>query len=309
MKQASVLQQASTPSLSEIQAQLQAAILDGHEGILALLFDGAHASRTTLLGVYRHAYMARLTEVLMNDYPLLSSYVGDDFFRPLARSFIIAHPSRSQNVRWFGSAFPEFLAKHESASEHPHLSELADIERSVANAFDSPDAPLLSVGDLALYPPNDWERLTFVFHPSVAFLQTTTNAFDLWKALKENEPPPDVVHLSSREHVAVWRHGTTPNVRRISNEEAMLCQEMRQGVPFGGLCEMLATYNETGDISARAAGYLQTWLAGGMLSSAKFIAQRAERNDAQGRNRTTDTRMLHLRLPMISGERMPPSAT
>lgn len=264
-----------TPTLREVQAQLQTAILNGDDGILAALRDGSRASRETLLGVYRHAYTARLIEVLMSDYPLLGRYVGDEFFRRLANAFIAAHPSRSQNVRWFGTAFPDFIERDDSSSERPELAELAAIEKSIADAFDSADAPLLSLSEMALFQPQDWEYLTFAFHPSVAVLRTTINAFDIWKALKEEMSPPPAVRLVFPEHIAVWRYDATPRVRLMSDEEAMMCKEMGRSVRFSVLCEMLATcFDDHGSAPARAARYLHTWVTSGMIASAKVVARK-----------------------------------
>ncbi|MCC7253642.1 DNA-binding domain-containing protein [Hyphomicrobium sp.] len=263
----------SPPTLREIEAQLQAAILTGDDTVLAALADGAHASRDTLLGVYRQAYTARLIEVLMSDYPLLRSYVGDVVFRELAHSFIAAHPSRSQNVRWFGTPFPEFLKEQGSAAKHPALAEIAAIERSVSDAFDCIDAPVLGFDDLAAYPPEEWARLTFSLHPSVTFMPAATNAFHIWKALNEQETPPRGVCLPIPEHVVVWRYGATPKVRLMMEEEAMIGREARRGASFGTLCEMLAIYADPDSAPARAAGYLQAWLTNEMLTSAKVVAR------------------------------------
>ena len=272
MKKTSSPRPASHLTLREVQAQLQAAILGGDDAILASLVDGPHASRGILFGVYRHAYTARLIEVLMGDYPLLCTYVGDERFRHLAHSFIAAHPSRSQNVRWFGTEFPAFLEKHAAAPESIELAELAAIERSVADAFDSEDAPILGFADLAAHPPEHWATLTFAFHPSVTLLSAATNGFEIWKSLKEEKAPPSAVRLSSEEHLAVWRQGATPKVRRLPDEEAMMFLEAQRGVSFGVLCEMLATFDDPDGAPARAAGYLQAWLASEMLASAKLVA-------------------------------------
>jgi len=256
------------PSLHEVQALLQAAILNADDHVLAALTDGAHAPRHTLLGVYRHAYTARLIEVLTRDYPLLRGYMVDDQFDRLADAFISAHPSRSPNVRWFGAPFPEFLATHALASGHVQFAELAAIERAVADAFDSPDAPVLGLADLAVYAPEEWERLTFSLHPSVTLLEGSTNAFAIWRALKDEEPPPTAEPLSPSQHIVVWRQGTTPKVRLMHDEEAMMFREAGKGVRFGVLCEMLATFDDPGNAPARAAGYLQSWMMSDMLTSA-----------------------------------------
>ena len=81
------------PTLLEIQESLQSAILCGDDAILASLLDNSRTTRNTLFGVYRNAYEGRLVDVLRNDYPLLRTFIGDEYFSDLARVFIAAHPS------------------------------------------------------------------------------------------------------------------------------------------------------------------------------------------------------------------------
>jgi hypothetical protein len=259
---------ASSLTLAEIQSRLQAAIVSGDDAILSSLADGSRESRDVLLGVYRHAYTARLIEVLSSDYPFLRACVGDDLFRDLAKSYIVAHPSKSQNVRWFGTAFPRFLEGHESTAQHPEHAELAAIEKAVADAFDSADAPVLGFTDLSAYPPDEWVNLTFALHPSVTLLQLRMNAFEIWRSLKEGEPPPPAVPLACNQHLAVWRQGTSPKVRVMADEEAMMCGAAWRGTPFGMLCVMVATFDDPETAPMRAASYLQSWLASEMLTSA-----------------------------------------
>ncbi|MFA5900232.1 MAG: DNA-binding domain-containing protein [Hyphomicrobium sp.] len=274
MKQAPKSDSAKAPTLRDIQSLLQEAILTGDDAILGDLMDGPLATRDTLFGVYRNAYASRLIDILMGDYPFLRGYVGDAHFRKLASAFIAAHPSHSQNARWFGTALPDFLQQQEEAAKYPELFEIAVIERAVANAFDSQDAPVLGFAGLAAYPPEDWSQLTFAPQPSVTLLQCATNAFDIWKALKDDAPPPAVRHPPDQQHVVVWRQATSPKVRVMSAEEAMMWQEAHRGARFGVLCEMLATFDDPASAPVRAAGYLQAWLAGEMLSAAALVPRK-----------------------------------
>jgi hypothetical protein len=258
------------PTLSELQARMQAAILDGGNDILSDLSDGAHAPRDTLFGVYRHAYKARLVEVLANEYPLLRSWVGEDAFGKFARAFLTAHPSQTQNARWVGKSFPEFLKQHWLARARADLSELAAIERGVSDAFDSADAPVLGFADLSAFEPSAWGQLTFSLHPSVTLLYGETNALQIWKALKDDAAAPPAERRGELEHSVVWRHGTVPKVRAISYEEAMMCREASHGVEFGAMCALLATYDDPDNAPLRAAQYLQGWVAGEMLTSAQL---------------------------------------
>jgi hypothetical protein len=270
--QAPVPARTAPTSLRELQEKLQAAIMNGDDDVLATLANGAHASRQTLLGVYRHGYTARLIDVLRNDYPLLCSYVGDDVFARWARAFVAAHPSQQRNVRWFGTRFPEFIETQKEASGRPELAEIAAIERSVSDAFDSIDAPVAGFADVAAHAPDEWRNLRFTLHPSLSLVSLATNAFHIWKALNENAQPPQAERLSCENCVAVWRAGTGPRVRLLSGEETMLLVEVRGGATFGTLCEMLAMCADADGAPARAAGYLQSWLTEEMLASVSLAA-------------------------------------
>lgn len=256
------------PTLREIQESLQSAVLSGDNAILATILDNSRTTRSTLFGVYRDAYASRLVHVLSSDYPLLRAYIGDNRFADLARAYIAAHPSRTQNARWFGSKFSGFLTSNELACQHTELAELASIEKLVADAFDSSDADVLGLIDLAAVPTEDWARLTFKPHPSTGTIRLFTNALAIWKACKDGSEPPPPAELTQPESVTVWRRGAAPMVRSMPYEETMMWSEMSRGSRFGVLCEMLATFDEPDGAALRAAGYLQGWLEAEMLSSA-----------------------------------------
>jgi hypothetical protein len=257
-------EQAPSPTLSEMQAAFQRAVMHGDDAVLNELMDSSRTNRNVLFGVYRHAYIARLVEVLRNDHPLLHTYLGDEAFDEIAKTYVAACPSREQNARWFSHRLPDFLA--ESRPEAPQLSELAALERALNDAFDAPDGVPLALTDLAAVPPDQWADLVFSPHPSASRLSFTSNAHGLWLALKSDETPPPVEMYTRAESVIVWRHETTPKVRRMSAEEAMMWTEAMAGVPFGSLCELVAVYDDPGTAPLRAAQHLQGWIMSGLLA-------------------------------------------
>ena len=255
-------------TLREIQDQLQRAILNGDDAILDTILDNSRTSRQTLFGVYRNAYVGRLVEILQSDYQLTCDYCGADYFREQARAFVGASPSHTQNARWFGVRFPEFLKASVGHAAHPELAEIAMIEKTVADAFDAADAAVLGFEGLAGYAPELWGQLSFAPHPSVTRLDLTTNAFALWKALKDDDDAmPEVVKFDAPEHIVIWRQDTAPMVRVMGAEETMMWTEACRGVRFDGLCEMVATFDDPDNAAGRAAGYLQGWLTSNMLTS------------------------------------------
>jgi hypothetical protein len=254
----------AAPGLSEMQATFQRAVMLGDDAVLNDILDNSRTSRNVLFGVYRHAYAARLIEVVRGDHPLLHRLVGDDAFAEMAKAYVAAQPSRHPNARWFSHRFPDYMSQ--SYPDAPHLGDLAALERALNDAFDAPDAPPLELSDLAAIPPENWADLTFKAHASARHLTFATNAHALWLALKDERPAPPVALLPVRESVIIWRHETTPKVRRMPGEEAMMWEECCSGVPFGRLCELVAVYDDPETAPLRAAQHLQGWIMAGLLA-------------------------------------------
>ena len=259
-------------TLKETQALFQEAILNHDDRVLGMLLDNSRTGRDTLFGVYQNGYVGRLVEILANDYEDLKTYIGEDEFDELARAYISAKPSRTQNARWFGSRMVEFLKSDDRYAQRQELADLAALEQALANAFDAADATQITVQDLGKFKPDDWGRLTFVPHPSVAILDVQTNAFAIWRAVKAGNTPPRV-KAKAGQHLMTWRQGTMPMIREIASEEAMMWTEACRGLRFDALCEMLAAFDDPDGAALRAAQYLQSWLVAELLCEAKLRAK------------------------------------
>lgn len=257
------------PSLSELQAIVQAAVMGGSaDAALALVSGNSRTTREVLFGVYLHAYLARLVGVVVGDYPHLQRHMGDDAFDAMARAYLEAHPSHNPNARWVSHRLPEFLA--ERYGEQPELAEIAALERALSDAFDAPDDNVLDLAQLAQHPAEVWGQLRFVPHRSCALLDETTNAFQIWQALKNEQEAPPVQALPGRQTLLVWRDQAMPKVRILGAEEAMMWKEALGGATFGRLCELLAVFDDPATAPVRAAQYLQGWMASGALSEARL---------------------------------------
>jgi hypothetical protein len=254
-----------SPALAEIQDIFQRAVLHGDGELMSHILDNTRTTRDVLLGVYRNGYVRRLVEIIRNDHPQLATYLGDAGFEDMARSYIAAHPSRTPNARWVPTALPEFLALTAPYAAYPQIAEMAAIERALADAFDAADAPVIGLSDLAAIPPEDWGRLAFRPHPSVRRIDATTNAAAIWCALKSHVELPSAVTRATPEPLIVWRDGVMPKLRTLRDEEAMIWNEAATGQPFAALCELCAVFDDPAAAPARAAGYLNAWLANGLI--------------------------------------------
>jgi Putative DNA-binding domain len=275
--------QPSLLSLKEIQSLFQDAILRKDKRVLDLLMDNSRTTRKTLFGVYQNAYIGRLVEILGNDYEDLRAYCGPAAFQRIAEAYVAAHPSQSQNARWFGAKMATFLSLDARYARRPQLAELAAIEAALSNAFDATDAPHVTMEALAQHAPEQWGRLAFGPHPSVARLDVSTNAFAIWCAIKQASPVPRLKRTN--QSLVIWRKGTMPMIRELQSEEAMLWTEAGRGARFEVLCEMAAAFDNPDEAAMRVAGYLQGWISTEMLTSATLSAP--SRLKAKGQSRVT----------------------
>jgi len=248
------------------QAEFQRGILGGDETVLAEILDSPREKRDVLFGVYRYAYGSRLVEAMRNDHELLHLYLGDEMFDEMGHAYVKARPSAHPNLRWFSQGLPAFLKSTEPYATHLELSDLAALEKALNDAFDAAEGRVVALNDMTGFAPEAWSGLKFQPHPSASRLDLATNASAIWLTLKNDETPPDAVALEQPAHLLIWRQDVTPMFRELLAEEAMMWDEAANGIPFGVLCEMLATYDDPDSAAGRGAAYLHGWITAGLLT-------------------------------------------
>jgi len=253
--------------LASLQARFQNALLADDDAILSDIPASPREDKDVLLGVYKTAYGARLMDVLVTDYPNLHAWLGDEQMAEMAIAYIADHPSEYRSARWFGRKLPDFLRRHEIYSEHEELADLADLELALIDVFDEADFEPLSMAGLASLSPEQWPELTLAPAPSVRRLDMTTNAAEIWLALAEETEPPRPRLLDEAEAVLVFRQDVTAMFRPLPREEAMMWDSAVTGTRFGILCGLVASHGGEDDAAVRAAGYLQNWVASGILAA------------------------------------------
>jgi hypothetical protein len=252
--------------LARQQAEFQRCILRADNGVPSEILDSQREKRETLFGVYRYAYGSRLVEALRNDHEQLHLYLGDETFDEMGHSYVKARTSEHPNLRWFSQGLPDFLKSAEPYASHPVLSDLAALEKSLNDAFDAAESPVIEPTDMTAFAPEAWSGLRFRPHPSAARLDLSTNAAAIWLALKNDETPPEAVAVAQPARLLIWRRDVTPTFRELPAEEAMIWDEAANGISFGVLCEMLATCDDSDSAAGRGAAYLHGWIVAGLLT-------------------------------------------
>lgn len=257
-------------SLNELQAAVQEHILKGTAEVVADLKPPPRGSPAQRLGVYTHAYASRLTEFLAHDYPKLKTYLGESRFRELALAYISAHPSETPNARWFANKLPEFLGVSALTRRKPEITELALLERALNDAFDAPDAAIVTIADLAKLDPESVASMSFVLSPSIRRFTVDTNVTSLWASLKCDEAPPAPFALAAPQDILVWRQGGKSRFRMLGGEEAMAISVAQEGTPFSAICEMIAAMEDADNAAVRAATYLRGWIEAEIIAEIRL---------------------------------------
>jgi hypothetical protein len=249
------------PALAEAPEAERAALA-------ALLSDAGGVSGARRLEVYANAYAARIEAVLAEGFPALSALLGEPLFRDLVTAYLIAHPPRHASIRRAGDALPGWLAGAAAAGAFrrraPCAPDLAALEAALLDAFDAPDAPVVSHAALAALPPERWAGLHLAFAPSVRLLHLAWPVARLVAAHASGEPLP--VLAPGAADTLVWRSDERVLRRELDADEADALAAALASQPFGVLCERLADRFGEAEAPARAAGWLGGWADAGLLA-------------------------------------------
>lgn len=261
-----VLDNMEKNSLASLQKTMMGYLLKGETIIEKSIVKQGNVSNKTRLNIYKNAYQARLKEVIDNDHPILGMYLGDDLFDEMVSGYIDYSPSNCTSLRDYANQLPLFLTKQKPFSQHPIISEIAQFERLLLDAFDAEDAKRYSKEDLQKLSPSDWLELTFRFHPSVQLTSFEWNCVESWQALKK-ETAPDAATQKSNSWL-IWRNPQRlTQFRSLNEEEIVLIRMILNGDSFSALCEYLYNVSSDEDVSILALNYINSWLDDGILRS------------------------------------------
>jgi hypothetical protein len=253
--------------LAHLQEDFQDYLLHGARAVHAHVQDSARVGRETRLGIYAHAYRARLAEALASNYPALAKLLDADF-AALAEAYVATHDSPYFSIRYYGDDLAGFLATREEYAGAPLLAELARWEWAMGGVFDAADAGAIVPETLARVAPERWAQLRFTWHPSVARLALHWNAPQIWQALTDEAPRPAAAFATQPCQWLLWRQELTSYFRSLDEAEAAALDAARSGWPFAELCELLCEQLGAECAPLEAATYLRNWVAAGLIVGA-----------------------------------------
>ena len=184
--------------------------------------------------VYRNNVIVSLIDALADTFPVTQTLVGEDFFRPMARLFVHAHPPQSPVLANYGGAFPDFVERFPPAARVPYLAAVARLEMARVAAYHAADVPALSVTQLATILADEAALPTrcLTLHPSVGVLQSAYAIVSLWSAhqglLAIEAVVPEVAQTA-----LILRCGLDVEIYSIPPAAGRFIQQLQTGKPLG----------------------------------------------------------------------------
>src|SRR5438067_1824682 len=127
--------------LDELQRWMLAAVTDpslpASTAIDEMILPSRQQSATERLAVYRHAYLARLLEVLREQFPCTRFAVGDELFDQFATDYLQAYPPRSYTLARLADSLVIHLEATRPADWGAFIVDLARLEQAIERVFEA----------------------------------------------------------------------------------------------------------------------------------------------------------------------------
>lgn len=232
----------------------------------AAILPSRQQSPEERLAVYRHAYLARLLEVLRELFPCTRFAVGDELFDQFAAGYLQSHPPQSYTLARLADKLPEYLDATRPVDWGSFVVELARLEQAIDRIFDGPGPEGLPP---FVVPENACESLQLSLVPGLelhAFSHPVSTYYTDWKASRQPPWPS-----RQEQYIAVFRRDYVVRRFDLTATQHELLLMISRGQSLG---EALAGITE--DVDPAAGGqfadevqrWFTLWSANGFFASA-----------------------------------------
>ncbi|MBM3117250.1 DNA-binding domain-containing protein [Jeongeupia naejangsanensis] len=179
------------------------------------------------LALYRNNVRLNRVDALENAFPTVAALVGRDWFRAMARAYVIAMPAASANLHDDGAALAGFLDGFAPAADLPYLADVARFDWARHRAWYAPDSAPLDRARLAALDEGGFGRCTLGFDPALALVVSSRWPIADIAAMHEGGASADPD--AGGQAVLVWREGW----RAVELHEAGWLSALLAGSPVG----------------------------------------------------------------------------
>ena len=212
-------------SLRELQHTFATAIAGGKSSHVATEIVPDRMARRSL-ALYRRLIRNNYVHTLKITYPVLHQFVGDSYFRTLARGYIRRYPSTSGDLFLYGRHFSLFLR---SLKAPRILVELTRLEWACHEVYQAAETPLFTKDHWKALASIDPSCASFCLSPAARLLRCSLPIHRVWQALQPDASSVETVDLplaAQDTGVLVVRSGGTIQVIGLGAHEYRLLEAM-----------------------------------------------------------------------------------
>ncbi|MFI4995880.1 MAG: putative DNA-binding domain-containing protein [Hyphomicrobiales bacterium] len=151
----------------------------------------------------------------MHAFPAACRIVGVEFFRAMARAYVVSDPPSSPILLDYGAGFPDFIAGFEPAATLTYLPDVARIERAWTEAYHSLEAVPLEPAAFELIEADRLPQIRLQLHPSVRIVRSHLPALTIWRMNVDGGVPAPVDLAAGGEDVLIIRPATEVEARSM----------------------------------------------------------------------------------------------
>lgn len=224
------------------------------------------------LQVYGNAYLARLVEVLRDEFPAVRHAIGDEAFDGFAFGYLQAYPSRSYTLADLSGSFSKYLRETRPPADDDaagpdwieFLIDLTSLEQIYGEVFsgEGPEGGRhLQPAELAEIPPDQWADVTLVPIPclQLARFRFPVHEYATAVRLGKDPTPPE-----ARETLlVVGRRDFVVRRQAVSRVEFEMLTAIVSGLSLGAAIEQTieTTDVEFESLAANIGEWFKSWAA------------------------------------------------
>ncbi len=207
-------------------------------------------------GVYRNNVIVGLIDALKANFPAVCRIVGEEYFRAMARAYVVLEPPSSPVLLDYGAGFPNFIAGFEPAASLPYLPDVARLERAWTESYHAPDALALAAEDLVELANDCAPTARFTLHPSLRVVISQFPALTIWRMNVGDGVPRPVDLASGGERALLIRPEAGVEVRTVPLGGAEFLSALGEGKTLEEASRIAIRANPTFDLAANIAAII-----------------------------------------------------
>jgi hypothetical protein len=211
------------------QSAFANALLNPAEATPPGLHDPYGRPTSKRFAIYRNNFVVGLIEALKASFPVVCRIVGEEFFKAMARLYVLRHLPQSPVLLEYGETFGAFVESFGPAASLPYLRDVARIDRAWLDSYHAPDIPVLSSSAFASISPEQLPDLRFHLHPSARLIPSKFPVFTIWSTNIEDGTPIPVDLEAGGENVLVCRQSAGVEIYSLSGVEMDFVRSIAEG--------------------------------------------------------------------------------